>query len=314
MNDSVYKVNVSAINQFSRCRFRWWAQFVMNQVPREEAKPLAFGRLLHLVFEEHAKGVMSMQQAIDKWQVEWHNLAMQSTDSFERTVRLEALGQLGELEEALGQWKDAYEFETPVLEAEQPFELAHPKDDSIILVGRPDRCAVMAGKIWHVQNRGLAASINFGIYTELAKRAYHEHTYAEALTRKYPEYPYGGTVFNLVRKLKYRTKITKKNPEGKKKELSEMFFQFPMSIDLKSPLHEHVMDCVLDYAYQMRTAEKEWRDHRTIPSPNESENGGMYHNKPDVFFRVLTGDIELSDPQYFKKRIDPYQETTNETD
>jgi hypothetical protein len=298
----------------------------MNWVPKEEPEPLVFGRLLHVIFERHARG-NTMSQAIAGTRVEWYKKAINSTDEFERVVMMNSIEQLDDITEALIQWKDAYEFEIPVLEAEEPFELPLQGEmdmGSIVLVGRPDRVAVMAGKLWHVQNRGLAPGINFGVYTDLAKRHYHEHVYAEALNHKYCgkgnalitgskycQYNYGGTVFNLVRKLKYRTKITKKNPEGETKELSEMFYQYPMSIDLKSPLHEHIMDCVKEYAYRMRSAEFGWRDDGIIPPPNEAANGGFFHNKPDVYFRVLCGEVELGDPRFFKRRIDPYL-VTNE--
>jgi len=317
-----YKVNISAVNQFSKCEFRWWAQYVMGWVPKQEPAPLAFGRLLHLVFEGHAQG-MSMEQSIQNHMNSWHQKAITTTDSFENSVLLGAISQLDDMSEALVQWKDQYEFEIPVLEVEQRFEIAHPLDSSIHLIGRPDRVAVMAGRIWHVQNRGLASSTNFGVYTELAKRHYHEHVYAEALNQKYiedgkvipyglPGLPhgmylsYGGTVFNLVRKLKYRTNITKNNPEGQVKPLTEMFYQYPMSIDLNSSLHKHIMECVLEYAGRMREAEYLWNTEGRIPPPNEDANGGKFGNSPDPYFKVLCGEIELGDERYFKQRIDPY--------
>lgn len=306
-----YKVNVSAINQFSRCRFRWWAQYIENWVPIQEAQPLAFGRLLHEVFEASHQADISMKGAIELCFQLWQKKAETTTDSFERTMRFDALQQLDELSEALCLWVDKYPI-TTTLAVEEPFEIEHPDDPSIHIIGRPDREVVMNNKIWHIQNRGLAPGINFGTYIELQKRSYHEHVYAEALNRKYINpnekfgLKYGGTLFNLVRKLKYRTKVTKKNPEGEIKDLSEMFFQHPMTIDLTSPLHKHIMACVLGYAREMRDAEVAYRDEGIIPLPNESVNGGAYGNSPDPYFKVLIGEYELGDSRYFKKRDDPY--------
>ena len=301
MNKS--RINVSAINQYARCPYRWWAQYVMDWVPVEEAEPLAFGRLLHEVFELNANG-KSMDNALKIIKTKWTDLALNTNDSFENMFRTKAVLKLHELWEALEQWEDHYEWEVPVLEAECPFELDY--NDDLTFVGTPDRVGVMDGRIWHIQNRGLNSSTNFGVYIGLARRHYHEHVYAEALSRKYSPRPYGGTLFNLVRKLKYRTGITKNKPEGIVKTLDQMFFQHPMSIDLESPLHKHVMKSVEQWAYKMRQAQVLYELTGEIPAPNEGANGGMWGNSPDVYYRVLVGEIELGDPRYFKKREQRY--------
>ncbi len=300
----MYKVNVSAIQEFMRCRYRWWAKYVMNWVPRAEALPLRFGNLLHDIFEEAAR--IDISQAIEVVKDEWFGKAMDSTDAYERDSRMKAIEALDDLEEALALWKDTCDFENPFIEVENPFEIPHPNDSRIILQGRPDRVALMDGRLWHIQNRGLSPSVNFGVYLELAKRHYHEHLYAEALSYKYPDIPYGGTVFNLVRKLKYRTK------NGKVKQLSEMFQQYSMVVSLKSELHKNIMNCILEYALSMQREEELYHEEKVIPLPNEYMNGGMYGNSPDIYFKTLIGEIELGDPRFFKKREDLYEPQTRE--
>jgi len=296
-------VNVSAINDYAYCPFRWWAKWVMNYQPAEDSDVLEFGKLLHQVFEAHATG-MTMKQAITTKRADWHLKATkESPFSYNCTVALKAIDKLDEMTEPLLLWTDQYTFDDPCLEAEVPFEI---EIDDIIYRGRPDRVALRDGMIWHVQTKGLNAATNFGVFTDLAKRSYHEHLYAEALSRKYPDFKYGGTMFNLVRKLKYRTKVTAKKPEGEVKQLTEIFQQFPMSVDLKSPLHTHVMQSMRYWVEQMNEARALWEKRAKIPPPNERANGGYYGNKPDVYFRVLTGEIDLGDLRYFKQREDTY--------
>ena len=42
----------------------------------------------------------------------------------------------------------------------------------------------------------------------------------------------------------------------------------------------------------MKDTEEMWRDFGDIPAPNEFMNSGMYGNRIDEYFRVLTGDID----------------------
>lgn len=313
-----YYVNVSAINDFANCRFRWWARWVMNWVPREESPALRFGTLLHEVFESHFIGA-SMKEAIELCNEDWRKAALTTIDPYERDSRLNALTKLQEFTEPLLLWKDQYTFEATV-EVEEPFEFKLEQYDTsqLILRGRPDRVSIRDGMIWHVQTKGLAPSTNFGVFIDLAKRSYHEHLYAEALYEKYCQsyhnLKYGGTMFNLIRKLKYRTGVTKKKPEGDVKSLSEMFYQHPMTIDLNSNLHRHVMSCIKNYAYEMQQAEKDYYTMDIIPTPNEKMNGGYFGNSPDPYFRVLVGEIELGDLNYFKKREDTYAPTGGDED
>lgn len=310
MNDT-YVVNVSEVQQWMRCPFRWWAGWVMNKVPVGSSQPLEFGKLIHRIFEDyHTMKTPDMLVAISRARIDWinqmENAGLLGLGISDIAVGTKVLKQLDDMTEALVQWHDIYTFDIVCLEAEVPFELE--LGDGIIARGRPDRVAVRDGLLWHVQHKALAAGTNFAIFTDLAKRSYHEHLYAKALWAKYKGKfrGYGGTQFDLIRKLKYRTKITKANPLGECKEYKEMFQQMPMSVDLESPLHHHVMDSLKYHIQSMRRARAEWRSFGIIPAPNENMNGGMYGNSPDAYFRVLTGEIELDDPRYFMEREDTY--------
>jgi hypothetical protein len=290
-----YRVNGTSIADFSQCRYRWVSRWILNRVPRDVAPALNAGRVLHLIFEDALTGQRTMEQAAV------HHLAlMRSEEASEKAIKI-----IEGLAEALPLWKDTFEFEIPVLEVEQPFEIEIPKYPGILWVGRPDRVGICNGRLWHVQTRGLAAGQNFGTYLTLAKRHFHEQLYAVALSRKYPQYKYGGTMFNLIRKLLYRTNVGKKNEATK--TAAEMFFQMPMPVNLASPLHKNVMRDAAYHTSQMQGVEREFRSTGNMPAPNDKLNGGFAGNSIDPYFRVMIGEIKLSDDAFFQDRVDMYE-------
>lgn len=301
-----YVVNVSSINDFMRCKYRWYARWVLNRVPVDDARPLRFGKLFHELFEAISSGT-SANEAVGQMREKWTTaLADLAPDVPDWQIARDALDDLDKLAEPLSLWQDQYRGMN-TLEVETPFEMPFPGDDTIIIQGRPDRVVEYDGRIYHVQHKSLAAGTNFAIYIELAKRSYHEHIYAEALQQKYPDKKYSGTIFNLYRKLKYRGVPTKAVPEGKiLHEVSEIFWQHPMVVDLKSPLHEHVLDSMQHHIEDMESTQRHYQEFGTYPPPNESMNGGFYGNKPDEYFRILTGEISLDDDRYFKNRESMY--------
>lgn len=296
-----YVVNVSSVQDFMQCRFRWVCRWVLNRVPRHEPAALSEGKILHLIFEDFLTGrAPTMFDAV----------GARIAQAKHEGAPEKAIEGLMDRADALAQWTDHYEWDIPILEIEEPFEIEHPLDPRFRIKGRPDRRAVREGLQWHVQNRGLAAQMNFGTYMELATRHYHEHVYAVAGAEKYPQFPVGGTFMNLVRKLKYRTNVGKKNE--KVKTLAQMFYQHPLVIDLKSQLHEHVMLSLLEHMKAMRWTENEFKLHGTVPPANEKLNGGFNGSTIDPYFRVLTGKVDLADDTLFKDRDDMYAPTSEE--
>lgn len=308
----MYTVNVSSIQDFMQCRFRWWCKWVMNRVPVVESPALDAGRLLHRIFEEHFTSGISLVQAANE-QCASYRLIVPTCHPAAQPNAYKALQVIEDLIEAFPLWQDTFPI-SEVLEVEQPFEW---EQYGILWRGRPDRVVVSGkGRIWHEQNRGLAASMNFGTYTRLAKRHYHEHLYAEFLSSKYCSRKaqrssartrplvVGGTVFNLVRKLKYRTNVGKKNEQTK--TAAEMFNQQILSIDLRGKHHEAVMLAMRQHVHEMIRTETLWNENSVIPAPNEKMNGGFSGSSEDPYFKVLIGEISLEDDTVFKDREDTY--------
>lgn len=284
-------INISSILDFMSCRWRWYIKWVLNREPREVNGARDFGKALHQIFEFHHK-YGSMVYAIETVK----NLYAENDSVLE---------EINKYAEVLTLWKDQYPI-VKTLEVETPFEHPHPYDSSLWIRGRPDRVVVLWDKIWHVQNRGLAQNLNFDTYLELAKRHLHEGIYAWASRIKYPEMDYGGTIFNLMRKIKYRGVPTKKDPDGKiLRHPKEIFFQglvaYPQSRSTE------MLEEVLWYVNEMRRVKEEaTKPFGQIPKPNETINGGYYGGKIDTWFRLLEKEISLNDDKYFKDREDTY--------
>jgi len=299
-----YVVNVSSVQDFMQCRYRWVCKWVLNRVPRKDGDALVLGQWLHRIFEDNARYGTPLQiaslSAMNSLRIDMQNMASWDRETAEATLK-----KLEELHEAWPLWRDIYPMDVPVLETEEPFSITFPELPDVVFRGRPDRVCIMGSSIWHVQNRGLAASMNFATYVRLAKRHYHEHLYAEHLARKYErDGDYGGTLFNLVRKLKYRTNVGKKNEETK--TASQMFWQHPMSIRLGGPNHRTVMLDLFDHVEEMRRVEARYRDTGHLPAPNDKLNGGFSGSSEDPYFKLLIGEIELRDDEWFKDREDTY--------
>lgn len=304
MSEPFY-LNVSSIQDFSQCRWRWVARWVCNREPRGPARALSFGKLLHEIFEDHLGDGLPMETAIAQQRTRLVELLVGGRlEPLEERVAAEALMDLDTYREVLCMWRDNYPIE-PALEVEQPFEIPHPLDASIIIRGRPDRVAPLWGRLYHIQNRGLAATTNFALYCELAKRHLHEHVYAYAITQKYPDTPYGGTVMNLLRKLKYRGKPTKVHPEGKILHTPQELMWQGM-VEIKPERTKEMMLNVYYWATEMQRVKAAYENVGIWPAPNERMNAGYFGNTIDPYFRVLEGEVSLDDDTLFQTREDTY--------
>ena len=298
-------VNISSTKQFQYDRARWLFGWHLNRVPRSGERPLNFGKMMHEVFERHVRDDMTMKKAIVDVRSDWNDLIAKSTDEFEKSDGQDALDDLKELTEPLEMWKDIYPVER-TLEVEVAFEYPHPLDPTLMIKGRPDRMAIIYGKLFHIQNRSLAASKNIGLYTELMHRDMHELIYAWAMQKKYPDIAYGGTLFNLVRKLKYRGKPTKKDPDGKiLNSLDKIMGQYmiptlPDQIDIALRDLKWIAD-------EMDRTVRDYEEHGIIPASNRGLDGGYFGSKKDHYFDVLMNGVEgLKDDKLFKDRDDMY--------
>jgi hypothetical protein len=305
----MYRVNVSSVKQFYQCRFRWWCQFVMNRVPLVTPAALDGGKILHRAFERFEKGTASLADSLAAECAEFRAKIPNEHPSCEFTL-VKAVTTFEDLIEAMHLWEDKFPVQQ-VLEVEQAHQWLDPELEDVTWLLRPDKVVVAAGRLWHMQRRGLASSKNFLTYVRLQQRSYHEHLYAEVLAQEYEEYRYGGTIFDLVRKLKFRTNVGKKNEQTKTAD--QMFYQQPLRISLKSGLHQSVMDSLRQHVVEMQRTIALWETAGLIPAPNEDQNGGYSGSVEDPYFKVLIGEAKLSDNTLFKDREDQYAEAT-ETD
>lgn len=308
MNEPYY-VNVSSVQDFAYCPFRWLCKWVENRVPRSEPRAFGFGKLYHKLFDWYQGEGLTKEAALVAAREEW--VARARDEDPNGTAWAEALEDLKQMEEPFLLWQDQYTFDVPVLEVEQPYLLPFPGDPSIIIKMRPDRIGVRGGRLWHVQHKALAAGKSFQNFVMLAQRSYHEHIYPEGVVLKYPDIPWGGTHFDLYRKLKYRKKPTLKQvnaglPGDVLNGPEKLFWQHPMPVDLASPLHKHVLHCLHQKIEEMRETERRYRTHGIVPAPNEDRNGGYYGGTPDEYFLVLIGQAQLDDNRLFKDREDTY--------
>jgi hypothetical protein len=315
------RVNVSSVKQFMQCRFRWWAQFVMNRVPLVTPAALDGGKILHRAFERFEKGTASLADSLAAECSEFRAQIPHEHPSCGPTL-VKAVTTFEDVIEAMHLWEDKFDFDE-VFEVEQAHEWQDPELEDVTWLLRPDKVVRADNLVWHVQRRGLAASKNFATYVRLQNRSYHEHLYATVLAEKYcgtDEYTYtsgngnkhhlkyAGTIFDLLRKLKFRTNVGKKNEQVKTAE--EMFYQQPMWVNLRTPLHASVMMSLRQHVVEMQRCITLWRTEGLIPAPNEDQNGGYSGNSEDPYFRVLMGEVKLSDNTIFKDREDQYAEAS----
>ena len=274
----------------------------MGRVPLVTAPALDAGRLLHRIFERHFNG--ETMEAASRDELKLYEKLIPSAHPAAQPSARKALQVMEDLREALPLWEDKFPVKR-VLEIEKQSLWKDPVADIEWLL-TPDRGIVSGQRIYHVQNRGLAASMNFGTYTRLALRHYHEHLYGEYFEDTYgtARLHYAGVIFNLVRKLKYRTNAGKSNETVK--AAAEMFFQTTVSINLGGNHHKAVMKALRQHVSEMKRVHKLWDMKGIIPAPNERMNGGYSGSSEDLFFRVLIGEIKLSDDAWFKNREERY--------
>jgi hypothetical protein len=295
-----YVFNISSAKSFLKCRLRWYYEWVLNRVPNETPLPLTFGKILHEVFEEHLNG-MTMPDAIRFVESKWRAAAEEASNvSPEDEAGItNALDAFKDTAEALTHWQDLFSIDE-TLEVETPFEFVHPDDSSIVVRGRPDRVVVSMGRIFHMQHRSLAAGRNIAQYTEPAKLDMHELVYAYHLRTKYAAkgLSYGGTIFNIIRKLKYR------GVNGKiLNDPSKIFGQYAVWMD-----DAQITKVIQDLGWLAREMRRtiDDADRGILPAHARDLNAGIFGNRIDPYFYVFTGQRDLFDDRFFKPREDTY--------
>jgi len=304
------RVNVSMVKKFVQCPFRWWCEYVKQRVPIATAPALDAGRVLHHIFERHFRDGEALIDA-SRAECESFRALIPTAHASAQPNLFKSIEVIEDLQEAFPLWVDKFKADR-ILAVEEAYEMQDPVMKNVLWIMAPDAEVTKSKYLYHRQNRGLAQSVNFGQYSRLMNRHWHEHLYAEGLTEKWltskrlKGYKYGGTHVNLVRKLKFRTNVGKKNEETKSAE--EIFYQQTIFISLDDPLHKSVMAALRYHTRRMIRALREWENDGLIPAPNDDENGNYAGNSEDIHFRLLIGEIKIDDPRYFKDREDPYNQ------
>lgn len=292
-------VSVTEMKDFLRDRWRWYAAWVLNRVPRRHQTALDVGKAFHRAMElhltlgmppagAHTVVLQEMQAALDNARREGR---YEDADDL-----LKALREFTQLASHMAAFRDAWKFER-TLAIEKPLEgpsLIVRNEKRWRIRGIPDRVVVMQGKTWHVQNRALDGKRNIILYNELLARDMHENLYAWLIQHAYPDWEHGGTLLNVVRKLK-----AERNPE------SALWYQQPVGIDSFSVARavQRARLIAMEMANSEELAEKFGHD-ALIDNPGL--DGGWYGNSRDGYVDVLFGRATLQDDTLFRDREETY--------
>jgi len=311
-------ITVTSINDFQDDRLRWCYKWVENRVPRRTPSALRVGKLVHSAFEEHFKGTNSVAASLKNL------LPPQDAilDPYEQKDVDLARGMI----EPLEFWRDQFPI-TETLEVEEPFEAFLTSGAK--LRGRPDRVVVVYGKVFHMQHKTVGGNIKLDNYLICTQRNLHELIYARYLTKKYGDkhfrdpvtgevktvegLEYGGSIFNIVRKLKYRSKVTTKaEPLGKiLHKPEEMFLQTMVAV--RPEQQQIAFDEINLLSVAMdRTLEAYLAGH-TVPS-NRKLDAGYHGNGLDPYTLVMLGEASLDDDAIFMDRTETYDLDPEEND
>lgn len=279
-------------------------RWIDNRVPRAVPQALVVGKVLHQAFENAFKDAHYARLGNS---VGDHLALILAT--FQESVLTEreqkVYDELAGMVEPLTFWKDNFPVER-VLEVEEPFEF---QVQGLTFQGRPDRVAVVFGKAFHIQNKSIAATRDLSIYITLAGRSLHELLYGHHLAKKYAAQglEYGGTIYNIVKKLKYRSKtVSKAEPLGKIINTPEsMFLQTVIGLDKEQ--EKLALRELKWYADEMQRVADHYLYGGLVGS-NRNLDSGHYGHGIDLYTRVMLGEISLSDDAYFMDREMTYEE------
>jgi len=285
-------ISVSSIQDYQADRLRWCFKWVENRVPLRVPQALEVGKVLHKAFEAAFTLGTNVGHELEKLLPPSGTLLLEES---ERKADQELRGLI----EPLTLWEDHFPIEK-TLEVEQPFEFT--TEAGIPFRGRPDRVAVVFGKVFHIQNKSVGAAVDPGTYIRLAQRNMHELLYGRHLRTKYADYEYGGTLYNIVRKLQYRTRAKGKdnaiiNPTSK------MFLQTVIGLDDEQASIAR-RDLAILSVEMDRTADRYLAGE--MPPSTRKADSGPFGNGTDAYLPVLLGETSLEDPSLYTDREETY--------
>ena len=289
-------ISVSSMEDYLDDRLRWCYKWVENRVPRHVSSALVVGKLIHAAFEEHFKTGLPVDMALQ-------NL-LPKEGAFLDPKEQKEVDLARSMIEPLAFWKDQFPVEE-TLEVEQPFEFWLTSGAKFR--GRPDRVVKVYGKAFHMQHKTMSAGVRADTFMMLMSEKAHELLYAYYLRKKYAKLglEYGGTIANIIRKLKYRSKPTKAEPMGKILHTpEEMLFQNAVPIDWESVMR--AFDEVNDLSIHMDRTLEMYLSDKLIPR-NRRLDGGRYGNSIDPYTLVAVGELDINDDTFFMDREETYE-------
>ncbi len=209
------------------------------------------------------------------------------------------------LVEPLEHWHDMYPIQR-TLEVEQPF-IGWQLTSGARFIGRPDRVVVVYDKVWHMQHKTIAAQGAVDKFLILAGRSMHELLYGAYLSQKYASVgEYGGTIYDIIRKLKYRSKqVTKAEPTGKILHTpGEIFHQSAFALDPEQ--QEQALDDLNAISVAMQRTMEAYLAGMHIPS-NRYFDQNNYGKGIDPYTFVMLDETTLEDDALFADREDTYE-------
>lgn len=297
MRKPLTHISVSSILDFQNDRLRWCYKWLDNRVPRGVPQALVVGKIVHSAFENSFNTDTPVSDCLKALLVPFETSIL--TDREQKIY-----DELDGLIEPLTFWKDQFPLEC-TLEVEEPFETQLLS--GLIFQGRPDRVAVVFGKAMHIQNKTVSAQTDLGNYITLAGRSLHELHYGSYLSKKYAKLglEYGGTLYNIIKKLKYRSKtVTKAEPEGKILNTPEsMFLQTVIGFDQKQV--DLAKAELLYWSTEMKHTEACYLS-GLAPGATRSRDAGYHGHGIDPYTRVMLGEISLEDDTHFQPREETY--------
>lgn len=289
-------ISGSSIADYFKCPLRWCYKWVSDRAPREVGAALTVGVIVHMVFEAYFKGETErmgdyLQALIDE---------MPEKKKKERAT-------LKELVEPLNEWVDGMPIQE-TLEVEEPFEVLIEGTPGVMFQGRPDRVVRVFDKVFHYQHKTVGSGRDVGSYISLARRSIHELVYGHVLEKKYQDVgEYGGTIYNLVRKLQYRSRA--KGKEGKILHPASAFFtQTFVGVDREE--QKKILAELPVIANMMNETAAIYQD-GGIVVPNREADAGYAGYGIDPYTPVIMGEASLDDDRLFQSREDLYAVTAN---
>ncbi len=305
MRKPLTHISVSSMQHFQDDPLTWCYTWLDNRVPRSSGAAVSTGRFVHKAFEAYFKegGRVGDHLASILAPIDPRYLTDRAGKAFAGAERLI---------EPLNLWEDRYPI-TETLAVEEPFE--RTLYNGLIFQGRPDRVVVCYDKVWHFQHKTLAASRNPNTFIELSKHSFHELLYADHLRSQFANREYGGSIFNVIRKVKYRSEAKGPKYGTILNDVDKMFMQRHINLDPVEIMRaKYDMDLLAEQ--MLRTAEAYIGESvpRCTPPRNRHFDSGYYGTGINPYLPVILGDTTLDDDSRYMDRQDQYDHEEEDDD